>query len=1034
MQLPEFLVNEVFAGRVVLCLGAGASMGATTPRGDAAPNSDRLRELLADKYLGGEFKGESLAYVAELAISEHNLFDVQDFVADQFRDLAPAPFHGLIPTFRWRAIYTTNFDTVIEQVYRLAEHALQQPVTFLSDSDRVEEKLRLPEALPLVKLHGCITRTHDPHLPLILTVDQYNDHRLHRSRLFSLFESHAAEYSVVFIGQRFQDADIRALIAEASRTESRPRFYLVRPGLESVEARLLEARRIGALAGTFEEFLDALDHRLPRDRRTLSILVTREHPIERLFTSRTRMSESLGSFLDNDAEFVHAGIAIEQASPAAFYKGFDLGWYAIASNLDVRRRLADTILREVVYRPEGDRPTSTELYAVLAEAGAGKTVLLRRVAWDAAQRGDILCLFARPHGIVELEPLVELWRLTNRRIFLFVDNAADCMTLLSDLYASARRAHLPLTILTAERQNIWNQYCDRLDDILADSFILTYLSESEIATLVDLLERSSSLGPHLEMLARDDRIAEFRERAGRQLLVALHEATQGIPFEEIIVDEFNQLQPLSAKSLYLTVCVLHRLGTPVRAGLISRVHGITFNDFHERFLRPLEHVVKVERNFLTEDYYYTSRHQEIAQIIFDRILQTPSDRFNEFSRIIKHLSLLYSSDRASFRGMVRAKALLEIFPSHEDVKAVYATAKEIAGDDVFLLQQMANYERIRPNGNLVEAERLLTQARAVDPSDATVSHSLAEVLRARAEAATNAHSREALRAEARKVLQPLLSAFNARYAYATLLKIGLDELRDLARDPTCIESSLDSAVRAIEATLTKGLQRFPNEPFLLTQEADFARLVGEDDRVLGALQRAHEANPRDPYVAARLSRVLELRGRPQEACDVIHRALDGNRGDKLLNYRYAMLLRASGTASVDTLVYHLNRAFTKWDGNYEAQFWYARYAFESSREDTRLSAVEVFQHLREVPMAHDARTQIHDVIGGPQNPRWFAGIIDKCEATHGFVAVDDLHRQVFFHQNGSKVDVWSHLRRHCAVRFHIGFSYSGPEALELELQ
>lgn len=1033
MELPSFLVDEVFAGRVVLCLGAGASVGATTAAGAPPPDANQLRNLLSEKYLGGKFKTEPLAYVAELAISEHNIVDVQDFIADQYRDLEPAAFHGLLPTFRWRAIYTTNFDTLLERVYSGAREPLQHIVPFLSDADRVEEKLRGPQALPLVKLHGCITRTHDPeHVPLILTIDQYNSHRQHRKRLFNLLASHASEYPLVFVGQRFQDADLRALVAEASQTASRPRFYLVRPGVEAAEARLLESRRISPLSGTFAEFLEGLDARLPRERRALSVLVARSHPIERFFSSHSEMSENLLSFLANDAEFVHPGLAVENANPQAFYKGFDLGWYPIANELDVRRRLADTILRDVIHRPESDRPTKTDLYAVLAEAGAGKSVLLRRVAWDAARDSDTVCLFAKPHGLVGLEPLLELFRLTGRRIFLFLDNAADAVPLLCELYTSARRARLPLTIVTAERQNIWNQYCDRLSELLAESFSLTYLSEPEIGVLVSLLDTHHSLGPHLETLSNEQRVAEFKERAGRQLLVALHEATQGIPFEDIILDEFNELQPASAKSLYLTVCVLHRLGTPVRAGLISRVHGITFNEFRERFLLPLEHIVKVDRNSATDDYYYVSRHPEIAQIIFDRVLQTATDRFNEFNRIVRNLSLLYSSDRTSFRGMVRAKSLLEVFPSHEDVKAVYAVAQDIAGEDVFLLQQMANYERLRPNGNLEEAERLLSRARELDPTDATVSHSLAEVLRARAESATNPLMRSALRAEARKLLQPLLGAFNARYAYNTLVKLGLDGLRELSQDPICLETTLDSAVRDIEATLTKGLQRFPNDSFLLGQEADYARLVEDDDRVLRALRRAHEANPRDPYVALRLSRVLEARGEIPDACSVVHRALDGNRGDKVLNFRYAMLLRLSGSTEVDTLLYHLNRAFTRWDANYEAQYWYARYAFESSQAGTRQAGTEVFRRLREAPIPYDTRIQIRDVIGAPGSPRRFTGVVERCDATHGFIFVDELQRQVFFHQKQCDPDVWTRLRRQVQVEFHVGFSYSGAEASDIQ--
>jgi len=73
------------------------------------------------------------------------------------------------------------------------------------------------------------------------------------------------------------------------------------------------------------------------------------------------------------------------------------------------------------------------------------------------------------------------------------------------------------------------------------------------------------------------RVQQFEEQAGRQLLVALHEATTGNPFEEILLDEFNEIQPLSARNLYLTVCVLNRLRVAVRAD-----SSLAFTTYHSR--------------------------------------------------------------------------------------------------------------------------------------------------------------------------------------------------------------------------------------------------------------------------------------------------------------------------------------------------------------------------------------------------------------------------------------------------------------------
>ena len=169
MELPDTLVSDVQAGRVVLVLGAGASIGARTPNGEPPLVGLGLRDALSQHFLGGNFSEEPLPWVAELAISETDLRRVQDFIADLFASFEPAEFHRLLPTFKWRGLATTNYDRLIERTYETADEPAQQLVSFISNRDRVDDKLRSPDHVGLLKLHGCITITHDPDLPLILT-------------------------------------------------------------------------------------------------------------------------------------------------------------------------------------------------------------------------------------------------------------------------------------------------------------------------------------------------------------------------------------------------------------------------------------------------------------------------------------------------------------------------------------------------------------------------------------------------------------------------------------------------------------------------------------------------------------------------------------------------------------------------------------------------------------------------------------------------------------------------------------------------
>jgi cold shock CspA family protein len=142
---------------------------------------------------------------------------------------------------------------------------------------------------------------------------------------------------------------------------------------------------------------------------------------------------------------------------------------------------------------------------------------------------------------------------------------------------------------------------------------------------------------------------------------------------------------------------------------------------------------------------------------------------------------------------------------------------------------------------------------------------------------------------------------------------------------------------------------------------------------------------------------------------------------------------ATGTPG-ESLAYSYRRAFSKWDENYESQFWYARFAFESNDPTAVSEAREVFKRLGDVPMSHQERIRVRDAVGGLNNPRQFFGMVKRVEATHGFVSVDGRGDSVFFHEADVATGLWDSLSTGRRVTFAIGFSLRGPKAFSLQLE
>jgi cold shock CspA family protein/DNA-directed RNA polymerase subunit L len=811
----------------------------------------------------------------------------------------------------------------------------------------------------------------------------------------------------------------------------RPPYYLVKPNVTKEEIRLWDSKRIYVLQGDFKCFLTTLDQLISQPMRVLSTIYNIDHPIKARFRVNAELSKNCLDFLENDVDYVYDGLPTENASPKAFYRGFGLNWYPIVNDLDVKRNLVDTFLNDVILISEYDRHTNTELYLLRAEAGAGKSIFLRRLAWNAAIDAKVLCLYLKEYGHLRYDALTELCRLTQERIFIFVDNAADVVLSIEDIIIKAKKDKLPITIITAERINEWNMLCERIDQYITEKYKLPYLSQKEIKVLVSLLEKHDSLG-YLYDYSYEDRIKAFEERAGRQLLVALHEATLGKPFVDILVNEYNEIKPQLAQSLYLTVCVLNRLGVIVRAGLISRIYGVPFTEFKKRLFGPLEHVVQIIPKTTTDDYYYTARHTQIADIVFERILTSPIDRYNEYLKILNNMNISYSTDREAFKRLIRGKALIDLFPDHDTVEDIFKTAHIISNEDSYIYHQQAIYEMNRPNGSLDQANRLLEHAKKLNENDSTIIHSLAELALTRSKISQSSFEKERYRNEAKRLSIALLSESYARqYARHTLLKIYKEQLEEIILSDHPVESEIDSVIQQFESHLEQGLQEFPGDSFFLTEEAKFSDLLTDEQRALKALESAFKSNRRNTYIVNRLAKAYEKKGEISQAIEVVKEALDGNPHDPKLHYRLSVLLRIQNEVDIKILLYHLKRSFNVGDRNYEAQFWYARYLYVTNEREFIDESLKLFRKLREIPILYEERMKIKSTIEENGKLKLFYGTIAKKEDTFGFILCDSIGEQIFIHKNNISSNQWNTFEEHQRVSFNIGFNFCGPVVLNI---
>lgn len=1028
VELPHVLIEAVKEGRAVIVFGAGASMECRSADSRRPPSADELRDHLAAKFLGTKNEKRDLATVAEMAINagagEPQVFDE---VARQFKDFTTSKAHEKLGDFRWRGLATTNYDRFIEQGYVLNTAALQTCVPFVKNEEPYEDRLR-DERNPvaLFKLHGCLDHRLDRDVPLVLSNEHYATYEKGRDLLFNRLRDWAQSSVLVFIGYRLADPHIRDLIYKIDPAR-RPRWYMVSPGGDEHDVRFWDKKGVEVLSTTFSGFMDALDVSVPQLFRALAPPVDTGLRPYLKHLKNGHPSDRLIEALERDFDYVHAAMPFDEVSAEGFYSGYDHGWSGIIRKYDFARKLGEELLYAAV-DVATDSP-AIRMFVLEGAAGSGKTIALRRAAFDAATALDQFVLWLKPDGILRAEIIEELWTLSGLRLMIFVDHVSLHSEELERALHTLKRKNVQVTVVLSEREAEWAAYCGGLDAFLPSTSTLRRLNGREVEDLVDLLARHRCLG-QLTNLSRAEQIEAFlsKDRADRQLLVALHELTQGKPFEQIILDEFNRVLGDAARSLYLDIATMHQFGVTARAGAISRISGIRFDDFKSEFIKPLTDIVRITDDRFTGDHGYETRHSHVAEIVFRAVCDSDEARSLQLSRIVGGLDPGYSSDRRVLENICKGRNIARTFSSIEHARKIFEVATTALPESAFLFQQAALLEMQHPKGALDYAEELAQTARALDQNNHIYIHTLAEVSRRKANAAPSPVRAEQLRAQSRRFLNEILT--NDPRKSLTFCNLLIDEVIDLLRalpeDPKeYMIIEFDRKVAEAKDRLDKARRDFPGEAEFPSAEGRLWQRLGDEVRAKRVLQQATALKAQNSGVFLRLAQVQASGGEVENSIETLRTGLQRFPSDKQLHLELALRLVEHNRTTSREIEGHFGASYGVGDHALDARFFHACYLFWAGKiEESR----SLFDEIN-TRSSKDYRKR--------PNPE--EGLIDQfiAQQTGSVASVRDDYffiqsgcypRQIFAHMTSlSGIDI-SELTSGKQVRFRVRFNRRGPVA------
>ena len=267
-ELADNLSRGGYRDKLIILLGAGASVGAINTAGKKLPTALKLRNDLWRQFLlrpdetdfdFSNLGAMSLDQAAAFAETKIGRWPVAKYMAHCFRTEKALWQHAVLPFLKPKSLYTTNYDQLVEHAWnvQMPNCAVPPLLPIFSAEQNV-----LPNYTPLYKPHGSADRAGDPvgsGGPVITTID-YFDMIADKAAMLDNWLTKANNACIIMIGYSMTDMDIAARLYDIKRKNGGLHWYSVFPRSDTTVRKYWSERlRIRPIDRRFAEFMADLD-------------------------------------------------------------------------------------------------------------------------------------------------------------------------------------------------------------------------------------------------------------------------------------------------------------------------------------------------------------------------------------------------------------------------------------------------------------------------------------------------------------------------------------------------------------------------------------------------------------------------------------------------------------------------------------------------------------------------------------------------------------------------------------------------------
>lgn len=681
-QITQRLSDQMARGEVILFTGAGFSFGASDHDGNAIPQVTQLKKEIWELIWPGEdgVDESSLAdtYAAALSEAGNRLSQLmRKRLTVQPESIIDS--HRLWLSMPWRRAYTLNIDDLEAAAARV--HQLPRRIRPVSGLAR---SLPLGTGADLLYVH--LNGTLDD-LPNVTFADpQYGRRQAEGSALYDQLAADLLAYPVVFVGTELRESLFWQYVAlrdeRGSRgvTEHRRRSYLVTPSLPRDRQRLLRTYNIVWVQATADEFADGV-------LADLGDAADKGHTVR-----AAAAAPQEGVSLPRVSELA----ALPGPQESEYLLGVQPTWTDIVGGRAVKRNFEEGI----------DVEEAEGCLLVKGTAGAGTSTTLMRLALRAAAADRDVRWIDANHAF-DARDLSRVLRNGEDTFVVVIDDADTFGPPVAELAEDVATAMPGSLLIVGMRSG----RADRVmrgwtaDGQLRREITVPLLEDSDISRLLTTLERHNQLGAlkQLDGAARSDRI---RRGCGRELLVAMIEATSGERFETKAYQEFLDLAD-EQRLIYAIVA----LASEMRFALGRDEVLMATGDISNTALHALERLV-ANRLLIVHSAGYMVRHRTVAELVV-RGMRGDAIALAPYQGLVRAIAARHQPGRPRSREAKLITALISHarvlrFFALDDARALYHSVEDLLAADYHFWLQRGSLEV--ESGNLSRAANYLQQA------------------------------------------------------------------------------------------------------------------------------------------------------------------------------------------------------------------------------------------------------------------------------------------------------------------------------------